>query len=124
MARPKAERSVLYDVLPKRELISLVEHGFTDEEIAEMYYVHVEVLARYRQRLGINRRYINYPVKHYFRMKETGLTDEQVAYVWGISRTNLNKWKSRMGITAETTEASYLYNGGKRNEQTERVEQN
>jgi hypothetical protein len=85
--------------ISKSEMLALVKDGFTDNEIAEKYFVGKSTIQRIRTDYGIGRYVKIYDKQMYLRMKELELTDEQICYIWCCSRRDLSKWKSRVGLS-------------------------
>lgn len=76
---------VLKDDLDYNKLCSLVSEGKTDEEIAEMYFVHRTTIQRMRQSWGIHKP--KNPEKYNWgmikRMLECNLTYDDIAHIYG-----------------------------------------
>lgn len=81
--------------ISQEELISCVEHGLRNDEIAEKYFISVSSVQRQLKKHGVYRTRKVYDKGMYLRMLELGLREEQIARVFDTTVRALRTWRSR-----------------------------
>jgi hypothetical protein len=85
-----------FDDLTVKEYLQLKREEFlTDEEIADLYFISMATLSRWKRKNEIK---AGKTPREYRELINKGYRDKDICMRWNITRSALYQWKVRKGI--------------------------